>query len=72
MWGLARHLGVDRDWLYRRIDAGRIPTERHPMTGHYLIADDPALLAALEAEAAARRSRVIHVEAAEEGGQTDA
>lgn len=72
VWGLAHHLGVDRDWLYRRIDAGRIPTDRHPMTGHYLIADDPALVASLEAEAAARPPRVLHVEAAEAGGQADA
>ena len=50
VWGLARHLGVRRDWLYRRIVAGRLPAERHPVTGHYLIADDPQVLAALQVE----------------------
>ena len=33
-----RAVGVDRDWLYRRIKWGSIPAERHPTTGHYLIA----------------------------------
>jgi DNA invertase Pin-like site-specific DNA recombinase len=48
VWGLSRFLGVDRDWLYRQITAGRLPTQRHAMTGHYLIKDDPALIAALQ------------------------
>jgi DNA invertase Pin-like site-specific DNA recombinase len=72
VWGLARFLGVDRDWLYRRIYSGRLPTERHPATGHYLIKDDPALLASLQVEAAAHRQRVLHVEAANKGGSPDA
>ena len=46
VWGLSRFLGVDRNWLYRRIYAGRLATERHPATGHYLIKDDPAVIAA--------------------------
>lgn len=48
IWGLARRLGVDRDWLYRRIYKGTLPTRRHPTTGHHLIPDDPTLLARLE------------------------
>ncbi len=44
VWGLARFLGVQRDWLYRHIDKGCLPAERHPATGHYLIKDDPALI----------------------------
>ncbi len=52
IWGLARALGVDRDWLYRRIYAGMLPTTRHPTTGHYLIRDDPTLIAALRAQVA--------------------
>ena len=52
IWGLARALGVDRDWLYRRIYAGTLPTTRHPTTGHYLIRDDPTLIAALRARVA--------------------
>jgi hypothetical protein len=49
VWGLARALGVDRNWLYRRIDKGLLPVSRHPAAGHYLIADDPDLLARLRA-----------------------
>jgi hypothetical protein len=43
---------VDRDWLYRRIYAGTLPTTRHPTTGHYLIRDDPTLIATLRAQVA--------------------
>ncbi len=52
--GLARALGVSSNWLRKRIAAGAVPAERHPATGRYLIADDPALLARLKDEAAAR------------------
>jgi hypothetical protein len=72
VWGLARHLGVHRDWLYRRIVAGRLPAERHPVTGHSLIADDPQVLAALQAEVDEQSPRGIHVETVERGGQRDA
>jgi DNA invertase Pin-like site-specific DNA recombinase len=44
VWGLSRALGVDRDWLYRRIQRGTLPVVRHPATGHYLIPDEPLLL----------------------------
>lgn len=47
--GLARELGVRRTWLYDRICSGDVPARRHPATGHYLIADDPALLVRLRA-----------------------
>lgn len=47
--GLARELGVRRTWLYDRIRAGTLPAARHPVTGHFLIRDDPAVLAALRA-----------------------
>jgi len=47
--GLSRQLDLDRDWLYVRIRAGRIPAERHPVLGYYLIPDDPAILAELAA-----------------------
>jgi len=72
VWGLSRVLGVDRNWLYRRIYAGRLATERHPATGHYLIKDDPEVIAALQAIVAAGNPRVLHVENAEEGGPSDA
>jgi DNA invertase Pin-like site-specific DNA recombinase len=45
--GLARHLGVPRRWLDACIASGTLPASQHPTTGHYLIADDPALLAHL-------------------------
>jgi len=49
VWGLARALHVDRDWLYARIKDGTLPAARHPVIGHYLIPDDPDLLAQLQA-----------------------
>jgi hypothetical protein len=45
--GLARHLRVSRNWVYERRADGRIPARRHPVTGHYLIPDDPTLFADL-------------------------
>jgi hypothetical protein len=58
VWGLSRFLGVDRDWLYRRIYTGRLPTTRHPATGHCLITDHPVLMASLQAQVAAQQQRV--------------
>jgi hypothetical protein len=54
--GLAHHLGVDRDWFYRRIYAGRLRAPdvvRLPGYGNYVIRDDPALLQRLRNEVAA-------------------
>ncbi len=56
MWtvrGLARHLGVGRDWLYNRIRSGWLGAPdvmRRPPYGHYLIRDERALLDRLRAE----------------------
>jgi hypothetical protein len=50
VWGLARTLDVDRDWLYRRINRGTLRSERHAVTGHYLIPDEPDLLDQLRAQ----------------------
>lgn len=50
VWGLVRELGVHRNWLYARIRSGALPATRHPATGHYLIPDDPELLAQLRAQ----------------------
>ncbi len=47
--GLACHLGVSRARLLARLRSGAIPATRHPVSGHYLVADDPALLARLRA-----------------------
>ena len=55
VWGLARALHVDRDWLYARIKDGTLPATRHPVSGHYLIPDDPAVLAQLKARLPAGR-----------------
>ncbi len=49
VWGVARALQVDRDWLYGRIKDGTLPASRHPVSGHYLIHDHPALLTQLQA-----------------------
>jgi hypothetical protein len=49
VWGLARALDGDRDWLYARIRAGLVPAQRHPVIGYSLIPDDPALLRHLAA-----------------------
>src|SRR5262249_55071470 len=48
--GLAHALAVHRNWLYARIQRGQIPATRHPVLGHYLIPDDPDLLARLRAQ----------------------
>lgn len=48
--GLSRALGIDRNWLYRRMQWGILPATRHPTTGHYLIEDDPVLLDQLRAQ----------------------
>lgn len=50
VWGLARALDVDRDWLYRRINQGTLQSERHPVTGYHLIPDEPDLLDRLRAQ----------------------
>jgi DNA invertase Pin-like site-specific DNA recombinase len=57
VWGLSRHLGVQRNWLYKRIQDQRVPTTRHPVTGHYLIPNDPKVVAALAAEVPSKRHR---------------
>jgi hypothetical protein len=55
--GLARALSVPRTWLYARIRRATLPATQHPHTGHYLIPDDPQLLAALHQQASAYRRR---------------
>jgi hypothetical protein len=57
VWGLARALDVDRDWLYARIRAGLVPAQRHPVIGYYLIPDDPALFRRLAAQRPASPQR---------------
>jgi hypothetical protein len=57
IWGLSRALQVDRTWLDARIHAGLLPATRHPVMGHYLIPDDPALLERLRAQRPPRRQR---------------
>ncbi len=55
VWGLARALHADRDWLYARIRDGTLPATRHPVIGHYLIPDDLELLPRLTTLLAAGR-----------------
>jgi DNA invertase Pin-like site-specific DNA recombinase len=50
--GLARHLGMSSDWVRNRIVRGQVPARHHPLTGRYLIADDPAILELLKREVA--------------------
>jgi DNA invertase Pin-like site-specific DNA recombinase len=50
VFGLAQELGVHRNWLYTRIRNGTLPATRHPVIGHYLIPDAPALLTTLQAQ----------------------
>jgi len=52
VFGLAQELDVHRNWLYARIRKGTLPATRHPVIGHYLIPDDPELLASLRAQRA--------------------
>jgi len=55
VWGLSRLLQVSRNWLYDRITDGELPAARHPLTGHYLIPDEPGLVKRLRAQVPARR-----------------
>ena len=50
VFGLAQELEVHRNWLYTRIRNRTLPATRHPVLGHYLIPDEPALLATLRAQ----------------------
>jgi hypothetical protein len=50
VFGLAQELEVHRNWLYTRIRNGTLPATRHSVTGHYLIADEPEILATLRAQ----------------------
>jgi DNA invertase Pin-like site-specific DNA recombinase len=50
--GLARHLGVRCKWIDIRIAKGLLPAHRHAVTGHYLIPDQPEVIARLRASLA--------------------
>jgi hypothetical protein len=54
--GLARRLGVERTCIYRRITTGTIPATRHPVTGNYVVVDEPRLLERLAAELRPKRN----------------
>jgi hypothetical protein len=53
-YGLARALRVDRNWLYAKIQAGSLPAHRHPVSGQYLIPDDPEIFKRLAAQVPSR------------------
>jgi hypothetical protein len=45
--GLAKLIGVDRSWVYRRLERGQIDARyytRHPQSGTYLIVNDPEFI----------------------------
>jgi hypothetical protein len=51
--GLCRELGIDKDWLYRRIYSGALSAPdviRKPPYGNYLIRTDPELIERLRQE----------------------
>jgi DNA invertase Pin-like site-specific DNA recombinase len=50
--GLARHLGVHCKSIDTRIAKGLLPAHRHAVTGHYLIPDQPEVIARLRASIA--------------------
>lgn len=70
--GLARHLGVTYDWLYRRLRRGQLRAKLDPLTKQYLIANDSEQIAAVQAEVGARFPRVLHVGTAVQGGAPNA
>jgi hypothetical protein len=53
--GLAQALRIRRTWLYARVVDGTVPAVRHPLTGHYLIPDDPRVIDNLRRRAPARQ-----------------
>jgi DNA invertase Pin-like site-specific DNA recombinase len=67
IWGLARTLGVDRNWLYRRVIHGALPAQRDPVHGYYLIPDDPVLLEDLRAQVPTWRRRAKKIRGEEFG-----
>ncbi len=50
--GLIRVLGINRRRVYELIERGVVPATQHPETGHYLVPDDPAVLAVLQGSVA--------------------
>ena len=70
--GLIRVLGVNRRRVYELIVRGVVPATQHPESGHYLIPDDPAVLALLQGKAVTASPRVMHVEGHGEGEPSDA
>lgn len=52
--GLSRELGVERNWVYRRIRSGDLPAERSPDTGYYLVEDEPGLIAEFREQTGAK------------------
>jgi hypothetical protein len=54
--GLARELGVDRDWVYNRIASGTIPAAHYRQSHSYVIDDAPPLLARLRALVSAQHA----------------
>jgi hypothetical protein len=54
IWGLARALHVERNWLSAKIQEGTVPARRHPVIGQYLIPADPEVFQQLVAQIPSR------------------
>jgi DNA invertase Pin-like site-specific DNA recombinase len=64
--GLCRELGIDKDWLYRRIYSGALcapDVVRKPPYGNYLIRPESALIERLRQEAQLLQQRRMSVQA---------
>jgi len=70
--GLIRELGVNRRRVYELIERGVVPARQDPQSRHYLIPDDPEVLALLKGTVASSVPRVKHVDGHVEGGAADA
>lgn len=54
--GLAHELGVDRNWVYVRIQNGSLPAIRYRQSNYYVLENDPELIATLRSQLPAKRT----------------
>jgi len=54
--GLAHELGVDRNWVYVRIQNGSLPAIRYRQSNYYVLENDPELIATLRSQLSAKRT----------------
>ncbi len=70
--GLIRVLGINRRRVYELIERGVVPAKQHPESRHYLIPNDPEVLALLRGTTVIESPRVLHVEQSSGRGASDA